>query len=66
MKVRLITRKGVHSAGETVEYDDASAQWLVSKGYAEALPETKKAAAPEKDDDAAPPAPRRGRPPKAR
>lgn len=64
MKVRLITRKGVHSPGEVVDYDDASAQWLVSKGYAEALPETKKAAA--ETDDAAPPAPRRGRPPKAR
>jgi hypothetical protein len=51
--------------GKRTEYDDASADWLVANGYAEALPETKKTeAAP--TEETAPPAPRRGRPPKAR
>jgi hypothetical protein len=53
--------------GKRTEYDDASADWLVAHGYAHALPETDKAAdTPATAEDDAPPAPRRGRPPKAR
>lgn len=56
--------------GKLAKYDDSSADWLVMKGYAEAIAETPKAAAPkqtpQEEEQAAPAAPRRGRPPKAR
>ena len=61
MKVKLLARKGNNKAGSVVDYDDGTADWLVSHGYAENV----KAAAPaEKPSDEAPAAPRRGRPPK--
>lgn len=60
--------------GRRAQYDDSSADWLVMKGYAEPVPETKKVAAPkqappqaeENNEPVAPAAPKRGRPPKAR
>jgi hypothetical protein len=58
--------------GKLAKYDDSSADWLVMKGYAEPIPETKQTAAPKQapkqaeEEQAAPAAPRRGRPPKAR
>ena len=62
MKVRL------HKNGETLVTDDASGAWLVEKGYAEKLADTKKQEAPKQEaaNEEAPSAPRRGRPPKAR
>lgn len=61
-----MVRKGTNQAGSVVEYDNASGNWLIEQGHAEAVKETAK---PKTDDTAAPAETkpvRRGRPPKAK
>lgn len=71
MKVRLLSRKGENKAGAIVDYDEPTAEWLVSHNYALAMPAPGKPESNDNDDDAksdakaeTPAPPRRGRPPR--
>lgn len=59
--VRLLVRKGTNDAGTYVEYDDASAAWMVANGYAVEVP-SRNVPEPSGDTTEAPAAPKRGRP----
>ena len=65
--VRLLVRKGTNDANSVVQYDDASADWMVANGYGVEIPAQPepKASDSSDNDDAETPAPRRGRPRKA-
>lgn len=63
--VRLLVDKGNNKANTRVEYDDASAEWLVANGYALAEPDRAPAKPSGRSTGEVPAAPRRGRPRKA-
>lgn len=60
--VKLLVQKGTNEANSIVEYDDSSADWLITNGYA--LEVTTSTKSDDKADDESA-APRRGRPRKA-
>lgn len=63
--VKLLVQKGTNKADSIVEYDDSSAEWLVTNGYALEVT-VEKTLKPDVDKaDVNVEAPRRGRPRKA-
>lgn len=62
--VKLLVQKGTNKAGSIVEYDDSSAEWLVTNGYGLEVTTAKPAEASGESQEETP-APRRGRPRKA-